>query len=613
MYRAAVKTKHFRHAAAACFALILMLSSLRLLLPLYAVSASAPQLAEYAAEITEAQSGGGRQAWIDHVLTPNAGQSASDFYVMALAAQGGCDLSAYAAAMAQIVPALTAADSAASKERSGLAWIAAAGEVPAECGVLLDANAEALGIMSRVFALHLVNNGVRSETYTAEYLTDALCALQCGDGGWSLRGGNGDPDVTAMTLQALAPYRQNGKIAEAVRKGLTFLSQKQLASGAYQSYGTENAESTAQVWIALSALGTDALHDSRFIKNGHTVLDGVLQFRVSAGVYAHAAGGDGSALATEQVYLAFAAAQLSHPLYLFRGNPPALTETVQTGTTAAAVSSVSWAVQSTASGSASLATQLTASVPAQTETTGGTVSADTTAAAETTGSRTTALTAAAETTGFSTGSSYKTLDTVLLTTAPPDKPETGGKYPYRIPLTAAAVLLFGGAAVILALRGRRSMKTYLTLAAGFGAVTACIWMIRVEMPAQYYQTSGKQGGTVTMEIRCDVICGLEGSEKYPADGIIMQNTAFSIDTDESALTLLYDAVKAYRLQAEVDGISGDVVETAYVRGIASLYEMDFGDLSGWTYTVNGERPPVGCGAYTLHDGDAVAWLYTINL
>ncbi|MBR6717951.1 MAG: DUF4430 domain-containing protein [Oscillospiraceae bacterium] len=116
-----------------------------------------------------------------------------------------------------------------------------------------------------------------------------------------------------------------------------------------------------------------------------------------------------------------------------------------------------------------------------------------------------------------------------------------------------------------------------------------------------------------MAIRCDVICGLPGSEAYPADGVIMPLTEFSIAPEESALDLLYDAVRTYTLQVEVDGISGETVETAYVRGIASLYEFDFGDLSGWTYTVNGVRPSVGCDACTLHDGDCVVWEYTVDL
>lgn len=93
----------------------------------------------------------------------------------------------------------------------------------------------------------------------------------------------------------------------------------------------------------------------------------------------------------------------------------------------------------------------------------------------------------------------------------------------------------------------------------------------------------------------------------------MPLTEFSISADENALELLYDAVKAYSLQIEVDGVSGETVNTAYVRGIASLYEFDFGDLSGWTYTVNGVRPSVGCGACPVHDGDRIMWLYTVNL
>ena len=155
-----MKTEPIRSAAAACLALMLILSGLRLLLPLEGYAAD-PQIAAYAAEIREQQADGAdSQGWADSRLTPNAGQSAPDFYIMALAAEGGCDLSGYAAAMAQIVPELTAAVSATSKERCALAWLASAGTVPAGCTAVLDVNADAQGIMSRVYGLHLLNNGV---------------------------------------------------------------------------------------------------------------------------------------------------------------------------------------------------------------------------------------------------------------------------------------------------------------------------------------------------------------------------------------------------------------------------------------------------------------------
>ncbi len=595
---------------------------MRLLLP-YDASADA-DIAALAEEILTAQADGDVQAWIDGALTERAGQSAPDFYITALASQGGYDLSRYAEKLSGVIPALGAAESAASKERCALAWIAASGTVPAECTALLDQNAEALGIMSRVFGLHLVNNGVSSQKYSARHLCDYLLSQQCADGGWALNSPYGDPDVTAMVMQAMAPYRADGTVSPALERGIAFLSEKQLETGAYKSYGTENAESTAQVWIALSALGIDAMHDARFQKNGHTVLDGIMQFRLGAGSYAHIIGGSESGLAVQQICTAYIAAGLSHPVYLLRGEPPALPQIAQT--TEAAVTTVTTAAAgSTAAGSSvPHVTQPNATLPLSTAPagTGSTLTETAAGMTETASAQAESSTAASDTgttvidtdtTAFVTGSSYKTLDTELLTTAPPDTPEPQKKYPYRLPMTAGAGMLFAGIAVICFLRGKRSPKTYLTLAAGCGIVIAAVWLIRFDTPEGYYQTETKGGGTVTMEIRCDVICGLPGSEKFPADGVMMQNTEFSIAEGENALTLLYDAVKANRLQIEVDGISGDVVETAYVRGIGSLYELMFGDLSGWTYTVNGERPPVGCGAYTLHDGDRVAWLYTVNL
>ena len=53
--------------------------------------------------------------------------------------------------------------------------------------------------------------------------------------------------------------------------------------------------------------------------------------------------------------------------------------------------------------------------------------------------------------------------------------------------------------------------------------------------------------------------------------------------------------------------------TAYIEGIGNLYEFDGGPLSGWMYSVNGVFPNYGCAAYTLKEGDVVAWRYTCDL
>ena len=52
--------------------------------------------------------------------------------------------------------------------------------------------------------------------------------------------------------------------------------------------------------------------------------------------------------------------------------------------------------------------------------------------------------------------------------------------------------------------------------------------------------------------------------------------------------------------------------SVYIKGIANLYEFDCGELSGWFYKVNGEKPNFGCSQYKLKDDDKVEWVYTCN-
>ena len=59
--------------------------------------------------------------------------------------------------------------------------------------------------------------------------------------------------------------------------------------------------------------------------------------------------------------------------------------------------------------------------------------------------------------------------------------------------------------------------------------------------------------------------------------------------------------------------AGSVAGSMYIRGIGELYEFDHGDLSGWIYTVNGERIMTDCDSYVLKDGDSILWEYTLSL
>lgn len=144
---------------------------------------------------------------------------------------------------------------------------------------------------------------------TREDFIVEILRTQRTDGGFALTGEVSDVDITAMAIQALAPYYNaetvyfytssvvktsegayaecSKTVREVIDESVAWLSSVQCSDGDFSSWGMQNVESTAQVLVALSTLGVDALHDSRFIKNGNTVLDGILKYRLSNGGFVH--------------------------------------------------------------------------------------------------------------------------------------------------------------------------------------------------------------------------------------------------------------------------------------------------------------------------------------
>ena len=145
---------------------------------------------------------------------------------------------------------------------------------------------------------------------TRDKLVQAILDAQIsGDGGWSLDGKNADVDMTAMAIQALAAYyKSNSSAKKAVDKGLSWLSSVQQNDGGFTSWGAANSESCAQVIVALTALGIDPAKDSRFIKNGVSVLDALCSFAVNSGGFKHlATETSANGMATEQGFYALVA------------------------------------------------------------------------------------------------------------------------------------------------------------------------------------------------------------------------------------------------------------------------------------------------------------------
>jgi hypothetical protein len=164
------------------------------------------------------------------------------------------------------------------------------------------------GLIFALLAFDCGNYEIPAGTVTREILVQSILDAQLSDGGWALTGSTADADLTAMALQALAPYvKENAAVATAVDAALTLLSETQLADGGYASLGSANSEACAQVIIALTALGIDPATDERFVKNGNSVLDALCSYYVSGGGFRHVADGSLDGMASEQGYCALAA------------------------------------------------------------------------------------------------------------------------------------------------------------------------------------------------------------------------------------------------------------------------------------------------------------------
>lgn len=135
------------------------------------------------------------------------------------------------------------------------------------------------------------------------YIIERILERQLDDGGFSLQGDKADPDMTAMTLQALAPYYNDEKIftytkvysgeqvqrkvRDVIEEALACLSELQLSHGGFTSFDIDNTESIVQVIVALTSLGIDPLKDERFIKNGNTLWDALMRFKHEDGGFIH--------------------------------------------------------------------------------------------------------------------------------------------------------------------------------------------------------------------------------------------------------------------------------------------------------------------------------------
>jgi hypothetical protein len=525
------------------YRLILCLVILAVLLPILPTSAEngehAPEVASEALDrvINSAieQSGSKTvEEWISGELCESIGRG-GEWYIFTLAQIGGYDLSSCENAMIDYLGTHTVG-AATSKQKFALC-LAALGSTDSYIHRTLEETIGKLGLMSYVYGLHLLNNGYESSAITFEETVDKLLSFQRSDGGWSVSGTTSDVDVSAMTLQALAPHMDNKKVASAIERALGFLSSAQLPDGDYMSYGIPNPQSVAQVMVALSSLSIDFASDERFIKNGNDLLDGLMKYATENG-FASKEGGETSYTATVQSFYALAAylrmTDGRTPLYILDNCAPEHLERESATETSA---------------------------PSETDAADG---AD--------------------------KESFPTYKVVCLSV-----------------ITIVALVV----CVLLLVLGKRNVKNFVAIFVAAVVCAAFILLTDFKRPEDYYgEQIVKEDpiGNVTVTIRCDKIVDELDNEEYK-DGVILDSVTMTLGRGDSVYDILRDAAKQYRLQIENNGTA----DRAYIAAIEHIYEFEYGDLSGWTYRVNGMDVSVGCSEYKLSDGDIIEWIYTLEL
>lgn len=404
----------------------------------------------------------------------------------------------------------------------------------------------AKGIMSYIYGLRMLDEcHIENCNQQKEDIILTLLSMQLPDGGFSLSEDKGDIDVTAMALQALAPAYNSIKATDtsnqfynyafitdelsealnlSVSAALDFLSKNQLATGDYSSYSSACSESTSQVIIALCKLNINPITSPDFIKNGNSVLDGLLIYQTSNGGFSHINGNVSNNMASAQALDALT--ELSKLLPEYKGHIGGLTT--------------------------------------------------------------------------------KNSSSNFLT------PLKNSNIPIRLIIVGIILLISLIAITVFVIRRQNNRKALLMQIASILLIalvsSLLVWNIKIQSKTDFQNETS----SVLLSPSEDAIAiSFTISSETVNEKIIYSNKDLYVSKDATVFEVLKEICRCQDIQFDYE--SNGTYGLAYIKGIDSLYEFDYGDLSGWMYRVNNEFPSVGCGYYKLSAGDKVEWLYTTNL
>ncbi|OUN25432.1 Ig-like domain-containing protein [Pseudoflavonifractor sp. An85] len=121
--------------------------------------------------------------------------------------------------------------------------------------------------------------------WSREVLVEKILTFQNENGGFGLSSAKTvSVDVTAMVLQALAPYRDQEAVAVAFEKALDYLQGEMTTDCGYINEGDDNGCTAAQVLTALAVAGIDPLDpDNGFTRGNYNLVTKLDQFKRETG------------------------------------------------------------------------------------------------------------------------------------------------------------------------------------------------------------------------------------------------------------------------------------------------------------------------------------------
>lgn len=390
------------------------------------------------------------------------------------------------------------------------------------------------GIMSYVYGLYMMDVcGFDEASFTREDIIKELLNLQCKDGGFTLAGDEGDTDVTAMTLQVLAPaflkqsdyYKtafesEDGAalykdLTSCVDKAIGFLSSIQGEGGDFASFGTYCSESTSQVILALKALNIPILSDERFKTGGADLYKGLLIYKNDDDGFVHSSATPSNDMATSQAVLALTAIYQDSSQEGYDGKI----------------------------------------IPAE--------------------------------------------DFRIQKKAP---------LPLRIIIPLLVSVLFIGLGVFRFVKRKKAIHL-------ISALVASLLFVGIFSALDIRSRSSFENEKSRVILSSEADTGIDILFSINADtidqGYVYPETSLKVSEGSSVFDVLSEVCRLGKIQLDYE--KNSVYGLAYIKGINSVYEYEYGDLSGWMYRVNGEMPNIGVGYYKLKSGDKVEILYSKNI